>query len=71
MSVANVFKYFMICLSTRLSFSHALNDMAVRAIKGVVSILRPLWSLGKISPSIFCKLFDVQIQPILNYGAEV
>ena len=70
-SVVNVYKYLGICLSTRLTFSHALKDMAARAKIGVVNILKPLWSLGEKSPSIFFKLFDIQIQPILNYGAEV
>lgn len=70
-SVVNVYKCLEICLSTRLSFFHALNDMAVCARKDDVSILRLLWSLGKISPSIFFKLFDVQIQAILINGAEV
>ena len=45
--------------------------MAARAKIGVVNILKLLWSLGEKSPSIFFKLFDVQIQLILNYGAEV
>ena len=69
-SVVNVYKYLGICLSTRLTFSHALKDMAARAKIGVVNILKLLWSLGEKS-SISLKLFDVQIQPILNYGAEV
>ena len=69
-SVVNVYKYLGICLSTRLNFSHALKDMAARAKIGVVNILKLLWSLGERS-SIFFKLFDVQIQPILSYGAEV
>ena len=70
-SVVNVYKYLGICLSTRLTFSHALKDMAARAKIGVVNILKLLWSLAEKSPSIFLKLFDAQIQPILNYGAEV
>ena len=70
-SVANAYKYIGICLSTRLTFSHALKDMAARAKIGVANILKLLWSLGGKSPSIFFKPYDVQIQPILNYGAEV
>ena len=53
-----------------IHFSH-LNDITVRARKGVVSIFKLVWSLGERSPSIFFKLFDVQIQSILNYGVEV
>ena len=68
-SVVNVYKYLGICLPTRLTFSHALKNMAARAKIGVVNILKLLWWLTEKSPSIFFKLFDVQIQPILNYGA--
>ena len=71
MQVVNVYKYLGIIFSTRLSFSHALNDMAVRARKGIICIFRLLWSLGEQSPSIFFKIFDAQIQPMLNYGSEI
>ena len=50
-SVANAYKYLGICLSTSLTFSHALTDMAARAKTDVVNILKLLWSLGK-------KIFD-------------
>ena len=69
--VVNVYKYLGIFLSTRMSFSHSLNDMASRAKKGIICILKLLWRLGEKSPSIFFKLFDAQIQPMLTYGAEV
>ena len=71
MTVVNQYKYLGIYLYTRLTFSHALNDMAQRAKKGAVGIFKLLWSLGERSPSIFFKLFDTQIQLVLNYGAEV
>jgi hypothetical protein len=71
MKVVNVYKYLGVLLSTRLSFSHALKDVANRARKGVVCILRLLWVIGEKTPSIFYKLFDAQIQPMLNYGAEI
>ena len=61
MTVFNQYKYLGIYLSTRLTFSHALNAMAQRAKKGVVGIFKLLWSLGERSPSIFFKLFDTQI----------
>ena len=71
MTVVNQYKCLGIYLSTRLTFSHALNDIAQGAKKGVVGIFKLLWSLGERSPSIFFKLFNTQIQPMLNYGAEV
>ena len=71
LKIVNVYKYLGIYLSTRLSFSHALNDMSQRAKKGVICIFKLLWSIGERSPSIFFELFDAEIQPMLNYGAEV
>ena len=45
--------------------------MSQRAKKGVICIFKLLWSLGGRSPSICFKLFDTQIQSMLNYGSEV
>ena len=39
--------------------------------KGVVGILKLLWTLGDQSSKLFFKLFDCQIQPMLTYGSEV
>ena len=66
-----MYKYLGIYFSTRLSFSHTINDMSQRAKKGFICILKMLWSLGERSPSVFFKLFDRQIQSMLNYGSEV
>ena len=71
MEIVNIYKYLGIYFSPRLSFSHALNDMSQRAKKVDICIFKLLWSLGESSPSIFFKLFDTQIQSMLNYGSEV
>ena len=71
LEVVNAYKYLGIFLSTRLSFTSTLEDLACRAKKGTIAILRTLWSIGDHSPRIFFKLFDSQIQPILTYGAEI
>ena len=71
LKVVNVYKYLGIYFSTRISFTATFEDLASRARKGVVAIIRTLWSIGEHSPSIFFKLFDSQIQPILIYGAEI
>ena len=51
MTVVNQYKYLGIYLSTRLTFPHALNDMAQRAKKGGVGIFKLLWSLDERFPS--------------------
>ena len=58
-------------MSTRLTFSHALNDMALRAKKDVwvSSDHYGLWETDLLQ--FFCQLMDTQIQPMLDYGAEV
>jgi hypothetical protein len=45
--------------------------LAERANKGISGIIRLLWTIGEFSPSVFFKLFDSQIQPILTYGSEI
>ena len=71
LKIVNVYKYLGMYLFTRLSFSHALNDMSQRANKGVICIFKSLWSIRERPPLIFFKLFDAQVQPMLSYGAEV
>ena len=71
MTIVNVYKHLGIYLSTRLTFSHMLNDMAMCAKKGVMGIFKLLWSLGERFPATFFKLFDTQIKPMLNYGVKV
>ena len=39
--------------------------------KGVIGILKLLWTLGERSLSVFFKIFDCQILPMLTYGAEI
>ena len=45
--------------------------MSQRGKKGVICIFKSLWSIRERPPSIFFKLFDAQVQPMLSYGAEV
>ena len=71
LEVVNQYKYLGVIFSTGLTFSYALEDMATKAKKGIVGILKLLWTLNDQTPKLFFKLFDTQIQPILTYGSEV
>ena len=71
LKIVNVYKYLGVCLSARLSFFHAWKDMSQRGKKWVICIFKLLWSIRERPPSIFFKLFDAQVQPMLSYGAEV
>ena len=71
MNVVNMYKYLGVILSTKLSFSHMLYDIANKGKRRVINIFKLLRQTGERSPKIFFKMFDAQIQPILSYGAEV
>ena len=71
LKVVNMYKYLGIYLSTRLSFSHTQCDLATKARNGTAALFKMLWSIGEHSPSVFFKLFDAQIKPILTYGSEI
>jgi hypothetical protein len=71
LKVVNAYKYLGIIFSTRLSFSYACHDLMSRAKKAVLSILHILYRFENCSSDVFFKLFDSQVQPILQYGAEV
>ena len=71
LEVVNMYKYLGVYLTTRFTFSPSLNDLADRARKGTLAIMKLLWSTGEHSPDIFFKMFDCQIQPILTYGSEI
>ena len=71
MSVVNVYKYLGIYFSTRISFSFACHDLVSRAKKALLNIMSKLYRINNNFLSVFFKLFDAQIQPIVQYGAEI
>ena len=71
MSVVNAYKYLGLYFTTKISFSYACEDIASRAKKAVFAIFHILYRLDCSSFQIFTKLFDAQVQPILQYGAEI
>ena len=71
MPVVNVYKYLGIYFSTRLSFGAACLDLASRAKNALLSIMQKLSVLENNSLELYLKLFDSQVQPIAQYGAEL
>ena len=71
MPVVNVYKYLGIYFSTRLSFSFTCKDLASRAKNALICIMQRLSMLDNSSLSVFLKLFDCQVQPMVQYGAEL
>ena len=71
MPVVNIYKYLGIYFSTRLSFVAACKDLASRAKQGLIFVMRKLRELDNASVELFFKIFDLQIQPIMQYGSEI
>ena len=71
MPVVNCYKYLGILFSTKLSFSAACNDLASKAKRALVIIIKQLKALDNYSLELFIKLFDSQVLPIMQYGSEV
>ena len=53
----NSYKYCGLFLTTRMTFSYGVDEMASKARKGVTDILRTLWRLENFSVTIFLKTF--------------
>ena len=71
MPVVNAYKYLGIYFSTRLSFAFACKDLASRAKRALMCVMQRLYLLNNDSFALFVKIFDTQIQPIVQYGAEI
>jgi len=70
-NVVNEFKYLGITLSSRLCTNTVLHDLATRARAGVVRIMKSFREMSHVTPELFFRIFDVQIQPMLLYGSEI
>eukprot|EP00745_Piridium_sociabile_P017375 TRINITY_DN26146_c0_g1_i13.p1 TRINITY_DN26146_c0_g1~~TRINITY_DN26146_c0_g1_i13.p1 ORF type:complete len:408 (-),score=12.07 TRINITY_DN26146_c0_g1_i13:7-1098(-) len=69
--VVNAYKYLGIYFSTKLSFTFTCQDLVNRGKRAVMSIFSVLYRFENESVDLFFKLFDAQIQPIVQYGAEI
>jgi hypothetical protein len=71
MPVVNAYKYLGVYFSTRLSFVAACRDIGSKAKRALFLIIQRLRAFNNTSLQVFLKLFDSQIQPITQYGAEI
>ena len=69
--VVNTYRYLGLDFTTRLSLNSATENLTIKAKKCVVEICRMMWRLGCSSPTIFFKLFDARVVPMLLYAAEI
>ena len=71
MPVVNAYKYLGIFFSTRLSFMVACRDLNSRGKSALLHIMQKLYKFKNSCMKTFFKIFDIQIQPIVQYGAEI
>jgi hypothetical protein len=71
MPVVNAYKYLGIYFSTKLSFVAACRDIASKAKKALLCIIQRLRAYHCSSFDTYMKLFDAQVQPIMQYGSEI
>jgi hypothetical protein len=69
--VTNNYKYLGMIFTTKLSLNNCWSEMCRKGKKGVIEILRTMRKLHSTDITLFWKLFDTQIQPMLTYAAEV
>ena len=71
MSVVNSYKYLGLYVSTKLSFTFACQDLVSRGKRALFKIFQLLNKFENTPVKLFLKLFDAQVQPIVQYGAEI
>ena len=71
MPVVNAYKYLGLYFTTKLSFNYSCQDLISRAKRVVLSIFSLMYKFETRPTDVFLKLFDAQVQPIVNYGAEI
>ena len=69
--VVNSYNYLGVTFSTRMSFVNMCSPLIAKAKRSINEILLSLRSLSHFDLSIFTKLFDSKISPILSYGCEL
>jgi hypothetical protein len=70
-SVVGAYKYLGIYFTTKISFTHACQDLVCKAKRAVLSILRSMYKFQNDSVEVFFRLFDKQVEPIVQYGSEI
>ena len=69
--VTNAYKYLGMIFTTKLSLNSGWEETCRKGKRGVIEILRSMRRLNSIDLSLYWKLFDTQIEPVLTYAAEI
>ena len=71
LETVNSYKYLGFAFTTKLSMNSAVQDSATKGKQKTVQIMKTMWSLHSLDPSVFLRLFDSQVQSSLLYGSEI
>jgi len=71
LEVVNKFCYLGLLLTRQMSVNAMVHELCTKGKRVLVTLLKQLYSCGQLTKSVFFKLFDTKIAPILLYGAEL
>ena len=69
--VVQSFTYVGVCFFSSLSLTKMANENATKGKRALNGILLSLYKYGQLSNSVFFKLFDSKIGPVLLHGSEI
>ena len=69
--IVNSYKYLGYALTTKLSSHVACREYSNKVKGKILDLMKTVWSLESFDSSLFCKLFDCQVKPMLLYASEI
>ena len=69
--IVNSYKYLGYTLTTKLASNVACREYSNKAKGKILDLMKTMWSLGSFDSSLFFKLFDCQVKPMLLYASEI
>ena len=69
--IVNSCKYLGYTLTTKLSSRVACREYGNKAKGKILDLMKTMWSLGSFDSSLFFKLFDCQVKPMLLYASDI
>ena len=69
--IINLYKYLGYTLTTKLSSHVACREYSNKPKGKILDLMKTMWSLGTFDCSLFFKLFDCQVKPMLLYASWI
>ena len=71
LNIVNSYKYLGFLFTCNVGLGRSLSDLSLRGKKALLEFKSNLKNIGLVSPDVFFKIFDSQIQSILLYASEM